>query len=65
MRTPSRLRSLENHMFNGTGLVMLFLGSLSTVFRDDIEAKVVSVVCSTTLFLMAVLSYVRRQRQVP
>jgi hypothetical protein len=63
--TGMRSSSLNKHLFYGTMLVLLFLGSLGAVFRDDVEGKVVTVVCATVLFLIAILSYVRRHRLLP
>ena len=53
--------SIQKHLFYGTILVLLYLGSLSSVFRDDDEAKVVSVVCATMLFALSVLYYLSRK----
>jgi hypothetical protein len=51
---------IQKHLFYGTLLVLIFLGSLSGVFRTDTEAKVVSVVCATILFGLAMVLYLRR-----
>ena len=56
--------AIQKHLFYGTILVLLYLGSLGSVFRDDFEAKVVSVSCATVLFALSVLYYVRRTSRV-
>lgn len=55
-------RLIQKHLFYGTFLVLVFLGSLSSVFREDFEAKVVSVACASILFVLAALHYVQRHR---
>ncbi len=56
--------SIQKHLFYGTFLVLLYLGSLSSVFRDDYVAKVVSAGCSTTLFALSLLYYVSRKARL-
>ncbi|MBA3527481.1 MAG: hypothetical protein M3438_06740 [Pseudomonadota bacterium] len=56
---------LQKHLFYGTALILLFIGTLSSVFRDDIEAKVVSVVSASILLFVAALHYVRRHQSLP
>lgn len=56
---------IRKHIFYGTLLVCLFLGSLSSVFRDDFSGKAVSVVCATILFAISVTHYVWRHRSQP
>ncbi len=65
MKTANEHRILRKHMFYGVVLVMLFIGSLSSVFRGDFDAKVVSVICSTSLFVMAALLYVKHNKRFP
>ena len=55
----------QKHMFYGTLLVLLFLGTLSAVFRADFGSKVVTVVCASILFAIAVVHYVWRHRSFP
>ena len=55
----------RKHLLYGTLLVCAFLGSVSSVFRDDFAAKVVSVVCASILFTGAALYYVRHHRSLP
>lgn len=55
----------QKHIFYGTTLVLLFLGTLSPVFRADFEAKIVSVVCATILFVLSVAHYVCPHRSLP
>ena len=55
----------QKHLFYGTLLVLLFMGTLSSVFRDDWEGKVVSVVCAITLFAVAVGYYILKHRSLP
>ena len=57
--------SFQKHLFYGTALVLLFLGSLSAVFRTDFAGKAVTVVCATILFAIAVAHYVWRHRSFP
>ena len=56
--------SIEKHLFYGTNLVLLYLGSLGSVFRNDDEAKVVSFVCATILFALSVLYYLNRKARI-
>ena len=56
---------LQKHLFYGTVLVLLFLGTMSSVFRTDIEAKIISVACASVLFLISVRHYVRWHRSLP
>ena len=58
-------RRIQKHLFYGALLVWVFIGSLSSVFRDDVEAKVVSVICASILFVLASLHYVQRHRALP
>jgi hypothetical protein len=60
-----RTNSIQKHLFYGALLVVVFLGSLSSVFRDDFETKVVSVVCASILFVIASLLYLQRHRALP
>ena len=55
-------RKVEKHLYYGTLLSVLVLGSLASVVRSDLEAKIVSAVCSTILFSIAALAYFRGQR---
>ena len=55
----------QKHLFYGTLLVLLFLGSLSAVFRTDFEAKVATVVCASILFVTSIAHYVSRNRSFP
>lgn len=55
----------QKHFFYGTLLALLFLGTLSAVFRTDFEAKVVTVVCAALLFAIAVAHYLRRHKFFP
>ena len=55
---------IQKHLFYGTILVLLYLGSMSSVFRDDYEAKVVSMVCATGLFALSVAYYLSRKGRV-
>ncbi len=55
----------QKHIFYGTLLVCLFLGTLCAVFRADFEAKVVTVVCATILFAISIAHYVSRHRSFP
>lgn len=50
--------TIQKHIFYGTVLILLYLGSLSSVFRADIESKVVTIVCATVLFVLSVLFYI-------
>ena len=56
---------LQKHLFYGTLLVLLLLGAMSGVFRTDVTAKIVSVVCAGVLFLISVSHYVRWHRSLP
>ena len=56
--------TIQKHLFYGTMLILGYLGSLGSVFRDDFEAKVVSVACATVLFALSVLYYLRRKSRV-
>ena len=58
-------RSIQKHLFYGTLLTLLFLGTLSAVFRTDVTGKVVTVVCATILFAIAVAHYVWRHKSFP
>jgi len=60
-----RTGDIRKHLFYGTVLILLFMGSLGSVFRDDFTGKVVTVVCSTILFSIAVVHYVWRHRLFP
>lgn len=60
-----RTTRLEKHLFYGTLLVLLFMGTLGSVLRDDLTGKVVTAVCGTILFAMAVVHYVSRHRSFP
>jgi hypothetical protein len=57
--------NVQKHFFYGTLLVLLLLGALGSVFRSDLEAKVVAAVCSTILFAIVGLSHFRRHRDLP
>ncbi len=54
--------SIQKHLFYGTLLVLLFLGTLSAVFRTDFEGKAVTVICATALFAIAVRQYLSSHR---
>ena len=56
---------IQKDLFYGTLLVCLFLGSLSSVFRDDLTGKIVSIACVTILFAVAVWHYLSRHRSFP
>ncbi len=58
-------RVIRKHLFYGTLLVFLFLGSLSSVFRGDMPAKVVSITCASILFFLAARYYAHRHRALP
>jgi predicted membrane protein len=60
-----RPEMMQKHLFCGTLLLLLFMGSLSSVFRADFEAKVVTVVCATILFGISVLHYALRNARLP
>ncbi|MGN6499759.1 MAG: hypothetical protein ACTHKM_06400 [Tsuneonella sp.] len=57
--------ALQKHLFYGTLLILLFLGTLSAVFRSDIAGKIVTVVCAAILFGIAVVHYVGRHKSLP
>jgi hypothetical protein len=58
-------RRIQKRLFYGTLLIIVFLGSLSSVFRAELEAKLVSVVCSGILFVFAALYCFRGRRALP
>ena len=60
-----RPERIQKHLFYLTLLVLLLMGSLSSVFRNDFGAKVVTTVCAATLFGLAVLHYVRLNTKLP
>ena len=53
--------TIQKHLFYGTLLVLLYLGSLSSVFRDDKTGAVVTVVCATVLFVLSLLFYIKER----
>ncbi len=46
-------------------LLLLFLGTLSAVFRTDFEGKIVTAVCAAILFVIAVKYYLSHHRSLP
>jgi hypothetical protein len=64
-QTAMRSNGFQKHLFYGTVLVLLFMGTLSSVFRADVEAKMVSTACASILFLIAIMQYVQRHRSLP
>jgi hypothetical protein len=53
--------TIQKHLFYGTVLVLLYLGSLSSVFRDDTTGRVFTLVCATVLFALSVLFYISQR----
>lgn len=58
-------RSTRKHIFYGTLLMMLFIGALSSVFRADYEARIVTVVCVGVLATLSLWLYVGKHRSLP
>jgi hypothetical protein len=56
---------IRKHIFYGTLLVCLFLGTLGSVFRGDFTGKAVTVVCAAILFAISVAHYIWRHRSLP
>ena len=57
--------STQKHIFSGTLLAMLSLGALSSVFRTDNEARIVSLVCVGNLGALSMWLYVGRHWSLP
>ena len=53
--------TIQKNLLYGTVLILLYLGSLSSVFRDDMTGKAVTVVCATALFALSVLYHLSQR----
>ena len=59
------MSGVQKHLFYGTLLVLIFIGSVSAIFREDEAAKIVAGVCCIILFVMAILLYRREHSRLP
>ena len=56
--------SIRKHMFYGTILLLMFMGSLAGVFRNDFEAKVVNFICVAILTAICLISYINSHKRL-
>ncbi len=59
-----QLAALRKHVFYVTVIILLFMGSIGSVFRSDFEAKIVSVICALALTLVGLISYFRARNEL-
>lgn len=57
-------KNIRKHVFYIGIMLILFLGSLSAIFRDDFQGDLVSAICCSVISLIMVYAYMNHHKQL-